>query len=78
MNFSYQKSFRFGKMCQYIKKNVKYKQGQRDFFLEYTYSVATTYGINSVISKLMAFIENAETGPFLFLIMLILSCFSCS
>jgi hypothetical protein len=42
-------------------------------------SVETTYGINSVISKLMMiFVENAETGQFLFLIMLILSCFSCS
>jgi hypothetical protein len=26
------------------------------------YSVETTYGINSVISKLMTFVENAETG----------------
>jgi hypothetical protein len=42
------------------------------------YSVETTYGINSVISKLMTFIENAETGQFLFLIVLILSCFTCS
>jgi hypothetical protein len=32
-----------------------------------------TYGINSVISKLMTFAENAETGQFLFLIVLILS-----
>jgi hypothetical protein len=44
----------------------------------YTYSVETTYGINSVISKLMTFVENAETGQFLFLIMLILCCFTCS
>jgi hypothetical protein len=43
-----------------------------------SYSVETTYGINSVISKLMTFVENAETGQFLFLIMLILSCFTCS
>jgi hypothetical protein len=35
-------------------------------------------GINSVISKLMTFVENAETGQFLFLIVLILSCFTCS
>jgi hypothetical protein len=28
----------------------------------YTYSVEITYGINSVISKLMTFAENAETG----------------
>jgi hypothetical protein len=42
------------------------------------YSVEITYGINSVISKLMTFLENAETGPFLFLIMLILSWFICS
>jgi hypothetical protein len=41
------------------------------------YSVETTYGINSVISKLMTFVENAETGQFLFLIV-ILSCFTCS
>jgi hypothetical protein len=34
-------------------------------------SVETTYGINSVILKLMMiFVENAETGQFLFLIML--------
>jgi hypothetical protein len=43
----------------------------------YTYSVEITYGINSVISKLMTFAENAETGQFLFLIMLILSYFTC-
>jgi hypothetical protein len=36
-------------------------------------SVETTYGINSVISKLMTFVENAETGQFLSLVMLILS-----
>jgi hypothetical protein len=42
------------------------------------YSVEITYGINSVISKLMTFVENAETRQFLFLIMLILSCFTCS
>jgi hypothetical protein len=28
------------------------------------YSVETTYGINSVISKLTTFVENAETGQF--------------
>jgi hypothetical protein len=38
-------------------------------------SVETIYGINSVISKLMTFVENAETGQFLFLIVLILSRF---
>jgi hypothetical protein len=42
------------------------------------YSVEITYGVNSVISKLMTFVENAETGQFLFLIMLILSYFTCS
>jgi hypothetical protein len=42
------------------------------------YSVETTNGINSVISKLMTFVENAEAGQFLFLIVLILSCFTCS
>jgi hypothetical protein len=42
------------------------------------YSVEMTYGINSVISKLMIFVENAETGQFLFFIMLIVSCFTCS
>jgi hypothetical protein len=42
------------------------------------YSVEITYGINAVISKLMTFAENAETGQFLFLIMLILSYFTCS
>jgi hypothetical protein len=30
--------------------------------------VETTYGINSVISKLMTFVDNAETGQFLFMI----------
>jgi hypothetical protein len=42
------------------------------------YSVETTYGINSVISKQMTLVENAETGQFLFLMVLILSCFICS
>jgi hypothetical protein len=42
------------------------------------YSVETTYGINSVISKLIKLVENAETGQFLFLVMLILSSFTCS
>jgi membrane-anchored glycerophosphoryl diester phosphodiesterase (GDPDase) len=37
------------------------------------YSVEITYGIKSVISKLMTFVENAETGQFLFFIMFILS-----
>jgi hypothetical protein len=46
--------------------------------IEYLYSVETTYGINSVISKLMTFVENAERGQFLFLIVLILSYFTCS
>jgi hypothetical protein len=40
------------------------------------YSVKITYGINSVISKLMTFAENAETGQFLFLIILIISYFT--
>jgi hypothetical protein len=38
----------------------------------------TTYGMNSVISKLITFVENAETSRFLFLIILILSCYTCS
>jgi hypothetical protein len=42
------------------------------------YSVETTYGINSLISKQMTIVENAETGQFVFLIMLILSCLTCS
>jgi hypothetical protein len=42
------------------------------------YSVEITYGINSVILKLMIFAENAETGQFLILIMLILSYITCS
>jgi hypothetical protein len=42
------------------------------------HSVETTYGINSVVSKLMIIVEIAETGQFLFLTMLILSCFTCS
>jgi hypothetical protein len=46
--------------------------------LLYLYCVEITYGINSIITKLMTFAENAETGQFLFLIMLILSYFSCS
>jgi hypothetical protein len=33
--------------------------------------VETTNGKNSVISKLMTFVENAETGEFLFLITVI-------
>jgi hypothetical protein len=51
-----------------------------DFFFKcvFLYSVETTYGINSVMSKLMTFVENAETGQFLFLIVLILSSFTCS
>jgi hypothetical protein len=32
----------------------------------FTYSVEITYGINSVISKLMTFVENTETGQFFF------------
>jgi hypothetical protein len=42
------------------------------------YSVETTYGINSVISNLMTFVENAETRQFLFLVVLILSWLTCS
>jgi hypothetical protein len=45
---------------------------------KYIYSVETTYGINSVVSKLMIIVEIAETGQFLFLTMLILSYFTCS
>jgi hypothetical protein len=46
---------------------------QRELYL---YSVEITCGINSVISKLMIFAENAETGQFLFLIMLIFTRFN--
>jgi hypothetical protein len=46
--------------------------------MDQLYSVESTYGRNSVISKLMTLIENVETGQFLFLIMLILSSFTCS
>jgi hypothetical protein len=42
------------------------------------YSVETTYGINSIISKLTIFVKNAETGRLLFLMLLILSCVTCS
>jgi hypothetical protein len=42
------------------------------------YSVETTYGINSVVSKLMIIVEITETGQSLFLTMLILSYFPCS
>jgi hypothetical protein len=42
------------------------------------YSVETTYGINSVISTLMTFVGNSERGQLLFMIMLILSSFTCS
>jgi hypothetical protein len=52
-------------------------QFQADIRKNFVYSVETTYGINSVISKLMTFVENAETGKFLFLIVFILSCFTC-
>jgi hypothetical protein len=51
--------------------------GVKFYWLASTCSVETTYGINSVISKLMTLVENAETGKFLFLIVLILSCFIC-
>jgi hypothetical protein len=53
--------------------NLKFKN-----CLKILYSVETTYGINSVISKLMTFVDNAETGQFLFMIMPILSSFTCS
>jgi hypothetical protein len=33
--------------------------------------------IQYIISKLMTFVENAQTGRFLFLVMFILSCFTC-
>jgi hypothetical protein len=32
------------------------------YMFKYIYSVETTYGINSVKSILMTFVENAETG----------------
>jgi hypothetical protein len=48
---------------------------QRELYL---CSVEITYRINSVISKLMTFAENTETGQFLFLTMLILSYFTFS
>jgi hypothetical protein len=51
--------------------------GRKEWYREREkYSVETTYGINSVISKLMTFVKNAETGRFLFLMVLILSCFT--
>jgi hypothetical protein len=50
----------------------------RDLMWRNVYSVEITYGINSIISKLMTFVENAETGQFLFLVILILSYFTCS
>jgi hypothetical protein len=40
--------------------------------------VKKKYGINSVISGLVTFVEGAETGQFEFLIMFILVCFTCS
>jgi hypothetical protein len=55
--------------------HTKYTNKQTFSFI---YSVEFTYGINSVISKLMTFAENTETGQFLFLIMLVLSYFTCS
>jgi hypothetical protein len=56
-----------------IKVKINYVLGKM-----YLYSVETTYEINSVISKLIPFVENAKTGQFLFLIMLISSYFTCS
>jgi abortive infection bacteriophage resistance protein len=53
-----------------ILKNACYKCTVHPFSI---YSVEIT-----VISKLMTFAKNAETGQFLFLIMLILSYFTCS
>jgi hypothetical protein len=50
---------------------VEKSRRSRDFSNSFSillYSVETTYGINSVISKLMIFVKNAETGQFLFLI----------
>jgi hypothetical protein len=55
--------------------HTKYTNKQTFSFI---YSVEIAYGIYSVILKLMTFAENAETGRFLFLIMLILSYFTCS
>jgi uncharacterized membrane protein len=54
-----------------------------DFFCDpledkIVYSVETSYGINSVISKIMTLVKNTEIGQFLFLIMFIFSCFTCS
>jgi hypothetical protein len=34
------------------------------------YSVEITNGINSVISKLMTFVENVETGRFFFIMLM--------
>jgi hypothetical protein len=42
------------------------------------YSVETTYGINSVTSKPMTPAKNAERRRPLFLMVPILSCFTCS
>jgi hypothetical protein len=59
-------------------KNANRKSSYPHFKDVLIYSVETTYGINSIISKLTTFVENVETGQFLFLIMLILSSFTCS
>jgi hypothetical protein len=42
-------------------------------FIPNVCSVEITYRINSIISKLMTFVEKAETGQFLFLVILITS-----
>jgi hypothetical protein len=42
------------------------------------YSVEAAYGVDSVVSGLVAFVKDAETGRFLFLMVLILGCFTCS
>jgi hypothetical protein len=53
-------------MCNvvYFDFGCRIKNGriEKNKYLIYSYSLETTYGINSVISKLMTIVENAETG----------------
>jgi hypothetical protein len=78
------KVFNQQRKCIRVLGGLAYRDACRDMFKTLkiltvpVYSVEITYGINSVISKLMTFAENSETGRFLFLIMLILSYFTCS
>jgi hypothetical protein len=49
-----------------------------NFIIISLYSVETAYGVNSVDSGLMTFVDDAETGQFLFVIVLVLGGFACS